>query len=219
MRAAAHFFSIVFHPLFILTYMSLLLLWTNPFAFGWRHVSESSTLMIIIIMTTVTLPGIAVLMMKMLGWVSSFTLEDQKERIGPFIAAGLMYLSLYLHISKADNFPVALRIAVLGTLIGLWVCFFINNFTKVSVHAAGMGGLLTMVVLIKLIFGYDQAQIGLPGGYNLSLPVNSLLYATILLTGMVCTSRLILKAHVIKDVYLGCFVGMLSIGIAYYILY
>lgn len=219
MKAAAHFFSIVFHPLLILTYITLLLLWTNPFAFGWRHVSESGTLMIIIIMTTVTLPGIAVLMMKMLGWVSSFSLEDQKERIGPYIAAGIMYLSLYLHISKADNFPVSLRIAVLGTLIGLWSCFFINNFTKVSVHAAGMGGLMTMVVLIKLIFGYDQAQIGLFGGYNLSLPVDVLLYASIILTGIVCTSRLILKAHVIKDVYLGIFVGIASIGVAYFWLY
>lgn len=219
MRGAAHFFSIVFHPLFILTYMSLLLLWTNPFSFGWRHVSESGTLMIIIIMTTVTLPGIAVLMMKMLGWITSFTLEDQKERIGPYIAAGIMYLSLYLHISKAESFPVSLKIAVLGTLVGLWTCFFINNFTKVSVHAAGMGGLLAMVVLTKTTFGYDQAQIGLWGGMNLSVSVNTLMYVTIVLTGIVCTSRLILKAHELKDVYLGVVVGMASIGGAYLFLY
>jgi hypothetical protein len=171
--------------------------------------------MIIIIMTTVTLPGIAVLMMKMLGWISSFTLEDQKERIGPYIAAGIMYLSLYLHISKAESFPVSLKIAVLGTLVGLWTCFFINNFTKVSVHAAGMGGLLSMVVLTKTTFGYDVAQIGLWGGMNLSVSVNTLMYVTIVLTGIVCTSRLILKAHELKDVYLGVVVGMASIGGAY----
>jgi hypothetical protein len=219
MRVTAHFFSILFHPLLILTYMSLLLLWTNPFAFGWRHVSESGTLMIIIIMTTVTLPGIAVVMMKMLGWVSSFSLEDQKERIGPYIAAGLMYLSLYLHLSEAESFPVSLRIAVLGTLIGLWGCFFINNFTKVSVHAAGMGGLVALVVLIKVVFGYDQAQIGLMGGYNLSVPVTNLVYTSIVLAGIVCTSRLILKAHVIKEVYLGIAVGVTSITVAYYFLH
>lgn len=219
MRGAAHFFSIVFHPLFILTYMSLLLLWTNPFSFGWRHVSESGALMIIIIMTTVTLPGIAVLMMKMLGWITSFTLEDQKERIGPYIAAGIMYLSLYLHISKAESFPVSLKIAVLGTLVGLWTCFFINNFTKVSVHAAGMGGLLAMVVLTKTTFGYDQAQIGLWSGMNVSVSVNTLMYVTIVLTGIVCTSRLILKAHKLNEVYLGVVVGMASIGGAYLFLY
>lgn len=218
MRAAAHFFSIVFHPLFIVTYMSLVLLWTNPFAFGWRHVSEAGTLLIIIVMTTVTLPAIAVLMMKMLGWVSSFSLEDQHERIGPYIVAGIMYLSLYLHLTRAESFPVSLRIAVLGTLIGLWGCFFINNFTKVSVHAAGVGGLVAMVGLTKLTFGYDQAHIGLFGGANLVVPIDILLYGSILMAGATCTSRLILKAHVIKEVYLGLCVGLVSIIGAYFIL-
>jgi hypothetical protein len=218
MRAAAHFFSIVFHPLFIVTYMSLVLLWTNPFAFGWRHVSEAGTLLIIIVMTTVTLPAIAVLMMKMLGWVSSFNLEDQHERIGPYIVAGIMYLSLYLHLTRAESFPVSLRIAVLGTLLGLWACFFINNFTKVSVHAAGVGGLVAMVGLTKLTFGYDQAHIGLIGGGNLVVPIDVLFYGSILMAGATCTSRLILKAHILKEVYLGLCVGLVSIVVAYFIL-
>jgi hypothetical protein len=218
MRATAHFFSIVFHPLFIVTYMSLVLLWTNPFAFGWRHVAEASTLLIIIFMTTVTLPAIAVFMMKMLGWVSSFSLEDQHERIGPYIVGGIMYLSLYLHLTRAETFPVSLRVAVLGTLMGLWACFFINNFTKVSVHAAGMGGLVAMVALTKLVFGYDQANIGLINGANLVIPIDTLLYGSIIMAGAVCTSRLILKAHVIKEVYFGFVVGLASIFIAYFIL-
>jgi hypothetical protein len=218
MRAGAHFFSIVFHPLFIVTYMSLILLWTNPFAFGYRHVAEANTLLIIIVMTTVTLPAIAVLMMKMLGWVSSFSLEDQHERIGPYIVAGIMYLSLYLHLTRAESFPVSLRIAVLGTIMGLWSCFFINNFTKVSVHAAGMGGLVAMVALTKLTFGYNQAHIGLFGGANLVVPVDTLLYGSIIMAGAVCTSRLILKAHILKEVYLGFIVGLVSIAVAYFIL-
>jgi hypothetical protein len=218
MRIVAHFFSIVFHPLFIVTYMSLVLLWTNPFAFGWRHVAEAGTLLIIIVMTTVTLPAIAVLMMKMLGWVSSFSLEDQHERIGPYIVGGIMYLSLYLHLTRAETFPVSLRVAVLGTLMGLWACFFINNFTKVSVHAAGMGGLVAMVALTKLFFGYNQAHIGLIGGANLVIPIDTLLYGSILMAGAVCTSRLILKAHVIKEVYFGFIVGLVSIVSAYFIL-
>ena len=218
MRVAAHFFSVVFHPLFIVTYMSLVLLWTNPFAFGWRHVAEAGTLLIIIFMTTVTLPAIAVAMMKGLGWVSSFSLEDQHERIGPYIVGGIMYLSLYLHLTRAETFPVSLRVAVLGTLIGLWACFFINNFTKVSVHAAGMGGLVAMVALTKMVFGYDQAHIGLVGGSNLVIPIDLLLYGSIIIAGATCTSRLILKAHVIKEVYFGFAVGIISIIVAYYIL-
>ena len=218
MKAAAHFFSIVFHPLLILTYMSLVLLWTNPFSFGLRHVSEANTLLIIIIMTTITLPAIAVLMMKMLGWIDSFQLATQHERIGPYIVAGIMYLSLYLHLTRAESFPVSIRVAVLGTLIGLWTCFFINNFIKISAHAAGVGGLVAMVALTKQVFGYNDAQIGLVGGVNLVLPIDGVLYGSILVAGAVCTSRLILKAHVIKEVYAGFFVGLGSILLAYFIL-
>lgn len=217
MRTTAWVFSFLFHPLFILTYMVLILLWTNPFSFGWRHVAEADTLLIIVVMTSVTLPAIAILMMKMLGWINDFRLETRHERIGPYIASGIMYLSLYLHVSRAD-FPVSLRVVTLGSLLALWVCFFINNFIKVSLHAAGVGGLVALVALTKLTFGYSQAQIGIPGGVNVVLPLDYIMYGVILIAGMVCTSRLILKAHNLKEVYLGFIMGVLSITIAYFIL-
>lgn len=218
MKATARFFSFVFHPLFILTYMVLVLLWTNPFSFGWRHVAEADTLLLIVVMTTVTLPAIAILMMKMLGWIDDFRLETRHERIGPYIASGILYLTLYLHVTRAEAFPVSLRIVTLGALIALWTCFFINNFIKVSMHAAGVGGLIVMVALTKISFGYSQAQIGIPGGINLVLPLDYILYAVILIAGMVCTSRLILKAHDLKEVYLGFLVGMSSVMAAYWLL-
>ena len=217
MRATAWIFSFVFHPLFILTYMVLILLWTNPFSFGWRHVAEADTLLIIVVMTSITLPAIAILMMKMLGWINDFRLETRHERIGPYIASGILYLTLYLHVTRAD-FPISLRVVTLGSLLALWVCFFLNNFIKVSLHAAGVGGLVTLVALTKLTFGYSQAQIGIPGGVNVVLPLDYIMYGVILIAGMVCTSRLILKAHNLKEVYLGFGIGVLGITFSYFIL-
>ena len=218
MKTAARIISFIFHPLFVLTYMTLVLLWTNPFSFGWRHVAEADTLLIIIVMTTVTLPLISVVMMKMLGWVQSFELETQSERIGPFLVAGVMYLSLYLHLTRAESFPVSLRVAVLGTLISLWSSFFINNFFKVSLHATAMGGFVAMVFLTRLVFGYSEAQIGLIAGVNLVLPVNALVYASLFIAGIVCSSMLIVKAHERKEIYTGFVLGFLCIMIAWIIL-
>jgi hypothetical protein len=181
-------------------------------------VAEADTLLIIVVMTTITLPGIAVLMMKMLGWIDTFRMESRQERIGPYIVAGILYLTLYLHVSKAD-FPTSIRVATLGVLIGLWACFLINNFMKVSAHAAGMGGLVVLVALTKLKFGYDEAQIGFPGGVNLILSIDYLLYGVIILAGIVCTSRLLLKAHESKEVYLGLMMGILGMTMAYLILH
>ncbi|MGB4847523.1 MAG: hypothetical protein WBP41_06360 [Saprospiraceae bacterium] len=198
--------------------MTLVLLWTNPFSFGYRHVAEADTLLIIVVMTTITLPAIAVLMMKMLGWIDTFRMETRQERIGPYIVAGILYLTLYLHVSKAD-FPTSIRVATLGVLIGLWACFLINNFMKVSAHAAGMGGLVALVALTKLKFGYDEAQIGFPCGVNLILSIDYLLYGVIILAGIVCTSRLLLKAHESKEVYLGLIMGIMGMTMAYLILH
>lgn len=154
-------------------------------------------------------------MMKALGWVKSFELETQGERIGPFLVAGVMYLSLYLHLTRAESFPVSLRVAVLGTLISLWACFFINALIKVSLHATAMGGLVAMVMLTRLVFGYSEAQIGLIGGINLVLPVNALVYASLLIAGIVCTSRLIVKAHERREIYIGFVLGFLCIMAAW----
>ncbi len=218
MKAAANLVSILFHPLLVLTYMSLVLLWTNPFSFGFRHVAEADTLLIIIVMTSVTLPAIAVLMMKMLGWIDSFRMDSRHERIGPYIAAGLMYLTLYLHVSQGDSFPTSIKVAILGSLISLWVCFFLNNFFKISAHAAGMGGFVTLVTLTKIKYGYDQAQIGIPGHFNLAIPLDYLLYAVIIIAGMVCTSRLVLQTHALKEIYIGFGIGVGGMTLAYLIL-
>jgi hypothetical protein len=218
MKGIAHIFSVVFHPLFILTYMVLVLLWANPFSFGWRHVAEADTLLIIVVMTTIMLPLISILMMKMMGWVQTFKLETRHERIGPYIASGIMYLTLYLHVSRAETFPPSLRVVTLGALLALWICFFINNFIKISIHAAGVGGLVGLVALTKLTFGYAQAQIGIPGGINLVVPIDYILYGAIFIAGMVCTSRLILQTHNLKEVYIGFAVGLGSIIIAYFII-
>ena len=174
--------------------------------------------MIIIVMTSITLPAIAILMMKMLGWIQDFRLQTRHERIGPYIASGIMYLTLYLHVTRAEAFPVSLRVVTLGSLFALWSCFFINNFIKISLHAAGVGGLVALVALTKLEFGYSQAQIGIPGGVNIVLPLDYILYAVIMIAGMVCTSRLILKAHNLKEVYLGFVIGLASITVSYFIL-
>lgn len=218
MKTAAYIFSFVFHPLLILTYMVLILLWTNPFSFGFRHVAEADMLLIIIVMTTVTLPVVAVLLMKMLGWINSFQMDTRQERIGPYIASGIMYLTLYLHVIRTDVFPDSLRVAVLGSLIGIWACFFLNNFFKISAHAAGMGGFVMLAVLTKIRFGYDQAQIGIPGHINLVLPLDYIVYGVILIAGVVCTSRLILKTHDLREIYLGFALGLVSMITAYFIL-
>ena len=62
-------------------------------------------------------------------------------------------------------------------------------------HALGMGGLLG---LMFCFFGDPY--------FNIAFP----LVVLILLSGMVCTSRLILGEHTLREIYLGIMLGVMA---------
>jgi hypothetical protein len=62
-------------------------------------------------------------------------------------------------------------------------------------HAIGVGGLLGLMLVVFFT--------------NTFSPVTLPLVITLLVTGLVCTSRLIVSNHTQKDIYLGLLYGIL----------
>lgn len=209
MRTTAQIFSFVFHPLLMLTYMLLLLLMVNPYLFGSRVPQHQTLIVLSVFFTSYLIPSVAIVMMKSLNMINSIHLHDRQERIGPFLATGIFYLWIYYNLYKNPGIPPAFTIFVLGTVIGLFVSFTINLFFKISIHALGMGGLTGMVAITMWLFSDSTFTLG---QWRISL--NLLLIAIIMLSGMVCTSRLILKAHSLREIYTGYALGLLSQFIA-----
>lgn len=214
LRTAAHIISILFHPLLMLTYMLLLLLLVNPYQFGVHSMAEQWKLVIMVFLSTFLMPIFAVFMMKSLDMVKSMQLEDRFERIGPYILTGVFYLWMFINFKGNPTIPKPLVIVMLGSTIALFGAFFFNNFTKISAHAAGMGGLVGMAIINTMYFNFDTftVSLGWLGIYEIS--TNFLLMATIILAGIVCTARLLLGAHSEKQLYTGFAIGFLSQFIA-----
>lgn len=204
LRFAAHVVSVVCHPLFLLMYALLLLAWANPYMFGEGSFEKVMTdinnqvMFMKIFIFTVAFPLFAILIMRGLNLIESFEMKDQKERIGPFIVTGLMYIWVFYNL-KQQSVPAALKTFALGATIGLFSAFIINLFSKISIHTVGMGGFLGMVVII-MNKSYSEFYGDLRAVFLL----------TILLCGLVGTARLILRAHQPNDVYGGYFVGLAS---------
>ena len=213
-RLSATVVSVVFHPLLMLTYMLLLMLVVNPYMFGYTHITEADNLILMVFLTSALIPVIAILVMKGIGWVHSFQMTDRHERIGPYIVTAFLYLTLYLHLNKARAFPDLLLIATLGTVIALFAGFFVNNFRKISMHAMAAGGFLGLVGLLYLRFSTEQFILPVPGLANLEVPTLYVLYGAILLTGGICTARLIGAKHARDEVYMGLFLGLTCMLIA-----
>lgn len=214
LKIIAYFFSIVFHPLLMVTYMLLILLSVDPHLFGTNSVKGGTRNILMVFFSTFFIPIISVLMMKALKLIPSLELKNAQDRIGPFIVTGVFYISTYYLIYRSPEMPVAFKACFLGAVIGLFLAFFITLFSKISLHAVGMGGFLGMILITiqrSELFPF-VCNAGIFGMFEVSL--FGLLATTILICGIVGTSRLILDAHEPKDLYGGYLVGLATQFIA-----
>lgn len=141
-KYSAYFFSILGHPMIMVMYMLFIYLKVNPYLFPYSNGRDLSTLILIIFFTSVLIPFIAILLMLGVGFIQSLEMKDSKERIGPLIVTAISYLWLYLNVRTHNAIPIPYANFILGALIALFIAFFINNFSKISLHGVGMGGLL-----------------------------------------------------------------------------
>ncbi len=218
LKLLANIFSLIFHPLLILTYMLVLLMLVNPYLFGLHSIAGNTPLILLVFMSTFMIPAFSVVMMKQVGLISSLQMKDRMERVGPYIVTGIFYLWMFRNILNNPTIPTAYSIFVLGATIGLFVSFFINIFSKISAHAVGMGGLVAMVIITMFHFSYDDFAIDLGALGIYRVGMNTILMLVIILAGMVGTSRLVLNAHEPNDLYGGYLVGFVTQFIALMIL-
>ncbi|HYE53344.1 MAG TPA: hypothetical protein VD996_00820, partial [Chitinophagaceae bacterium] len=90
-RVFAGFFSYVFHPLFITTYVTAFLLYVHPYAFAGLEPKLKMFRMASVIVSTLFLPGLAVLLARQLDFVKSIYLHTQRDRIIPYIISLTFY--------------------------------------------------------------------------------------------------------------------------------
>lgn len=194
--------------------MLIILLTINPFSFGLEAEKGVDLLVITVFFLTVFFPLISTFMMKFLGLIKSIKMEDRKERIGPLVVSGIFYLWLFVNIKGNPGIPTSFSFFVLGATISLFTALMFNSFTRVSLHAIGMGGLLMGLILIKYTFSYSTFLFEFMDK-NYIVNTNLVLYIIILATGAVGTSRLLLNAHEPRQVYWGYLIGMIAQMIAF----
>ena len=194
-RFFAHLFSFVFHPLFIPFYVVAFLIYYHPSYFSGFSDTTKLNLLLATALNTIFFPAFAVLLMKGLGFIKSVFLRTQQDRIGPYLSSMIFYFwaARIFFKFQPELFPV-LASFMTGIFLTTVVGLLSNIYFKISMHAMGCGGLIGVFLII--MFGNTMLM---------TWPLS----AALLITGIVCTSRLLVSDHTQKEIYLGFLVGLL----------
>jgi len=200
LRFFGQLISYLFHPLFITSYVTAFLVFIHPAVFAGFDDRLKILRFLHVFIFDALFPAFSVFLLWRLKFISSIHLRTEKERILPYIIAMIFYWwtwNVFKNLSDVPPVLVHFSLGAFLALCGAWMC---NIYFKISMHTVAMGGALMFFILFS--FTDDYAS-----GLYLS--------AAVLVTGLVCTARLITGAHNLFQIYSGLFIGLLAQWVAW----
>ena len=146
---------------------------------------------LIVAISTILLPVSVLPLLKAQKLVSDYGLDNKRERIIPLALSIIFYaLGFYLLM----KFPITRVVAhlQLAAIISIAVIASISTKWKVSIHMAGIGGFLGMIMAFSILFSSSLRMYFIAG---------------ILMAGLLAYSRLKLNLHTPSQVYAGFVLG------------
>jgi hypothetical protein len=202
LRAAAQFLSYIFHPLFIPGAIAAWLLLQHPLYNLLLEETIRVRLLAMVLLNTILFPALITFLLWRLGFTKSLQLETQRERIFPLVINIIFYFWAWNVSRNLEDVPIPLVQWLLGGFLCASAAMFTNIFMKVSLHAIGMGGLVTFSVLMTLTDPFFPSWM---------LPL------TLMIAGLTGTARLLREAHMPGEVYGGYLAGAICQVAAWYI--
>ncbi len=201
LRWAGSFFSYIFHPLFISVYVAAYLIYLHPYSFSVFNPQQKFLRLLSVFVITVFFPAFTVLLLWRLQFSESVFLRTNKERIITYVASIIYFFWAFYVARNLEGTPPIMVSFFLGTFLCASAALMANNYFKISMHALAVGGAATFMILLGVVSGQPM---GIP------------IAITTLITGIVCTSRLIVSDHHYMEIYWGLILGALSQLVACY---
>lgn len=168
--------------LFFLSYMRLLPTFYKVF------------ILLMVYFFTILLPSVTIrLYTRWQGWSRQSLIKKERRAI-PYVIFIISYF-LCLAIMEYFKYPRFITIIIIAALVIQVLCAMINVWWKISTHTAGMGGITGALISFAGIFDFN------PTGW---------LCLVLILSGMVGTSRMIMRQHSLAQVTTGYLLGVIT---------
>jgi hypothetical protein len=192
--------STVFHPLFVPSMILAYLVLFSPNVFFGFPLEVKKWWLITVSYITITFPLITVLLLWRLKFIESIHMNGLKERYAPLIASMLFYFWVFWLFHKQFQAPVVIQTWLLGTFLTTVMVFMSSIFFKISMHSAAWGSVVSFAILCTALY-VDRSLV--------------LLFASLLLAGLIGSMRLYLQAHTNRQLWAGYIAGLVAIPLAY----
>ncbi len=176
----AHGISWVLHPFLLPVYMIVLLLTATTFALF--PANMKFYLLWVVLLYAVLIPLLALGVLRSLGRISSYRVDDRRERLLPLLVGAVCYLLCAITLAKIPS-VVFLRKFMVAAACCEVLCLVVSLRWKISLHLTGMGATVALLVVMNIV-----------GVGHMLVPLS----VAILGAGALASARL----------YLGCHNGM-----------
>lgn len=166
--------------LFSFSYLSLL-----PFQY-------KAIVIAIVYFFTILLPTLLIHVYRRHQQWNLIELGQRERRMVPYVLSILCYFTC-VYIMRSLHIPHFMSSIVVAALCIQIICAIVNGWWKISTHTAAIGGVVGALVAFAAIFGFNP------------LPW---LCITIIIAGILGTSRMILRQHSLSEVVSGFLVGV-----------
>ena len=190
----AKIITVVFHPLLMPAY-GMAIIFSAPTLFGYLPFNVKKLLLLIILVNNILLPLSLLPFFLHRNIITSWNISERKERNIPLIITTLLYCATSYIVFKFP-IPVFLKSYIFATAFLSLIVTFINFWWKISLHAAGAGALIGLVLILSI---------------KMLTPLDWYLIAVIVAGGLVLSARLKLNLHNPHQVWLGLFAGFFGL--------
>jgi membrane-associated phospholipid phosphatase len=199
MRRLATLLSFIFHPVFIPIFFLSFLLYVHPLQFLGHSATAKQMVLLQAIAMFTFFPLVTVLLLRALGFINSIQLKEQKDRIIPLVASGIWYFWIWYVWKNIPGQPQVTVHYALAVWLSSVAALLFNTKFKISLHAIALGS--TLGLLLWMAFTEHLY-------YGIWLSV------AFLITGLVCSARLLVGEHRPLEVYAGLLTGALCVVLA-----
>ncbi len=191
------FISYFFHPINFPIIGSLIY-----FLFLPKHIfkTQEYTILTVILIGSYIFPLILLIMLKYFGMISSYYLATIEERKFPAILfIGISYIiGDWLYKSGVVDL---LALFYFGYGVGITISYILLHLKiKASLHSLAISGLIGFLICFS---------------YSYQINLIYIFIVLFILSGIIASSRLKLKAHTINEIWIGLLLGIISQFIAY----